>query len=53
MTNEAPERVTFSIPPDADLSAEDVENLVESGEYESRSEAIRDALLSALDDPVK
>jgi len=41
---ESPERVTISIPPDADLDRDDLDALKEQGDYESLSEAIREAV---------
>jgi len=49
MTKEPPERLSISIPPDSDLSADDLDELVEQSEYGSRSEFIRAAIRGKAD----
>jgi len=45
MANDPPERFTVSIPPDADLDLDQLDELVEASPYTSRSEYIRQAVL--------
>jgi len=49
MTNDPPERLSISIPPDSPLSTDDLDELVEQSGYQTRSEFIRAAIRGEVD----
>jgi metal-responsive CopG/Arc/MetJ family transcriptional regulator len=45
MAKDPPERFSISLPADADLDLDQLDEIVEASEYETRSEYIREAIL--------
>jgi metal-responsive CopG/Arc/MetJ family transcriptional regulator len=49
MTEDPPDRITFSIPPDSDLDEQTLDDLVKQSDASSRSEFIRQAITENTD----
>lgn len=50
MADSPPERTTISFPPDSEIDLDRLDDLVDRGDYESRSELIRQAIADVDED---